>query len=100
MPTAESVKDTFCPIPWIHTSMDSIGNLRICCLANLEPFGYFRREDQTRYNAEVDLVPRNHDYSKFVRSEMLKGNKPDACLLSPNIVYTHQVYYLFAFLIA
>lgn len=79
MATPESVKHSFCPIPWIHTSMDSIGNLRLCCMANLAPFSYFRKEDQTRYNAEFDLLPRNHEYSKFVRSEMLKGNKSDMC---------------------
>ena len=79
MPTSESVKDSLCVIPWIHSSTDSFGNIRICCMANLSPYGYLRRKDQTRHNAKTDSIPRNHEYYKDVRSQMIKGIRLDMC---------------------
>jgi len=67
---------TFCPLPWIHSSMNSFGNLRVCCIA----YGsYLKKEDGTLYNAGVDPVPRNHEIYKKMRLMMLNSEKTNLC---------------------
>lgn len=73
------IDHAFCPLPWIHTSTDSIGNMRMCCMANVPQQSYLRRPDRTRFNAEVDKIPRNDKLLCGVRAEMVKGIRPRIC---------------------
>ena len=73
---------TFCPIPWMHSSIMQDGRFRICCQCIYEPHG----------NMEIDDVPvkiqthtideaRNAPALKELRKEMLDGKKPSVCKL-------------------
>ncbi len=69
----------FCPVPWIHTSMDSTGDLRICCICKYGSASMLKKEDGTSYNAKNDKIPRNHKLYKEMRSLMLKGERHKLC---------------------
>jgi len=73
------INKTFCPLPWIHSSVNSIGDIRICCICNHSPFSFLRRLDGTRKNAEKDTIPRNHILYKELRKSMLAGQKHILC---------------------
>jgi len=79
MPTPESVEHSFCPIPWIHSSTNSRGFIRVCCMINVSPFSFLIKEDGSNYNAKNDTIPRNHSYYKNMRSRMLKGERVNRC---------------------
>ena len=74
----EKLEDTFCVIPWIHSSTDSLGFLRVCCLCNVKPRSYLL-EDGTPVNASKKFSPRNNVTYKKMRVAMLTGKKYDAC---------------------
>ena len=74
-----TIKHSFCPKPWMHTSMNNRGDLRTCCTINLLPFSFLTKEDETRYNAKTDLFPRNHKYTKILRASMLAGERHPMC---------------------
>lgn len=75
---SKSIENTFCPIPWIHYSVNSLGGIRICCIGTHKNYSYLE-ENKTVLNAKTDLVPRNHELYKEVRSSMLNGLKHPLC---------------------
>jgi len=79
MPTPESIKHSFCPIPWIHSSTNARGFIRMCCMTNVAPFSFLTKENGDNYNAKTDEIPRNHEYYKLIRSKMLSGERPKMC---------------------
>lgn len=79
MSVSKSIENSFCPIPWVHVSLDSLGQMRMCCLATRPPFSFLLREDKTRYCAAVDRVPRNNELLKTIRHQMLNGIRPSLC---------------------
>jgi len=79
MPTPKSIEHSFCPIPWIHTSTNSRGFMRVCCMINVSPFSFLVKEDGSNYNAKLDRIPRNHEFYKSIREKMIKGEKDQRC---------------------
>ena len=71
-------KNTFCPVPWNHYSVNSRGDLRVCCIGANKPFSYLYK-DGIQLNAERDLVPRNHELYKELRIAMLSGIEHPYC---------------------
>lgn len=72
---------TFCPLPWMHLSVSSIGKTRLCCNA----------DEKTRYitdeHGQSVLIPQiknidwflNLPFYKNIRKQMLENRKPEAC---------------------
>ena len=74
---SESV--TFCPVPWIHSSTNSVGDLRVCCVCNVPPFSNLIDERGRRLNAANSLLPRNHPLYKEMRLSILTNKKHPLC---------------------
>lgn len=79
MSTTKSVENSFCPIPWVHSSTNGRGFIRVCCMINVSPFSFLKKDDGSNYRADKDRIPRNHEYSKTLRSKMLKGERAKRC---------------------
>ena len=77
--TPKAKTDTFCPIPWIHSSTNSVGDLRVCCICNFSPFSNLIDERGRRLNAANSLLPRNHPLYKEMRLSMLTDKKHPLC---------------------
>ena len=73
------MNNAFCCIPWIHSSMDSNGDLRVCCICKYPPYSYFYKKDGSVYNAKNDKVPRNHNLYKKIRASILKNKRHPLC---------------------
>ena len=74
---------TWCPLPWIHQDINTNGRIRVCCPSSVSKTGgYLKKEDGTLYNSAVDDLEsaRNSPTLKRIRSEMLKGLPPAACV--------------------
>jgi len=72
-------KNTFCPIPWIHSSCNTMGHIRACCICCFGDHSLFRKDDGTIYNVNIDRIPRNNRVLKNMRSRMIKGEKEPLC---------------------
>ena len=71
-----SIKDVYCPIPWMFQAVRNNGDVRICCQANVtKNQGVVRKEDGSSYNAGKDNMDeaRNAKLMKIVRKNMLEG---------------------------
>lgn len=82
------MKNTFCPLPWIHLATRPNGDVRVCCTANASGAGI---ED----NKEIGLVKKdgiimnlrehtveevwNSEYMRNIRLQMLNGVVPTSC---------------------
>ncbi len=73
---SKTVENTFCPIPWIHYSMNSLGDIRICCIGKNKAY---LRKYKSQFNAKTDLVPRNHELYKEMRTSLLNGKQHPFC---------------------
>ena len=74
-----NMSDTFCPVPWIHYSVNSLGDIRICCIA-CRGYRSYIEENGRILNAKTDLVPRNSELYKTIRKSMLNGEKHHMCI--------------------
>lgn len=73
------IKKSFCTRPWIAGSVTCGGEVFICCRINTLPFSKLRKEDGTKYNAEFDLAPRNNEYQKILRADLIAGIRNNIC---------------------
>ena len=77
-----SIKDVYCPIPWMFQAVRNNGDVRICCQANVtKNQGVVRKEDGSSYNAGKDDMneARNAKLMKVVRKNMLQGKWSTEC---------------------
>lgn len=79
-------KNSFCVIPWVHAATNANGSVRACCqmIYNDEkmPYGEIRKNNGKPLNYDDDITKnRNAAGWKYLRSEMLAGNRPDVCKL-------------------
>ena len=78
-----SKHSAFCPLPWIHQDINNNGEIRLCCPSSVSKGrGVLKKEDGSIYNSAVDDLEsaRNSPTLKKIRSEMLKGRSPSACI--------------------
>ena len=78
-----SEHSAFCPLPWIHQDISNNGEVRVCCPSSVSKGGgVLKKEDGSVYNAARDDLEsaRNSPTLKEIRSEMLKGESPSACI--------------------
>lgn len=74
------ISKTFCPVPWLHLSVDSDQSLRLCCHA-VEDRSFKDDDGNTIYLNE--LAKRgsiaNISHLKRIRKSFLEGNYPKNC---------------------
>jgi sulfatase maturation enzyme AslB (radical SAM superfamily) len=73
---------TFCPLPWIHQSVRTNGDVRLCCQANVSHNGGLLTDENGRpYNSATDKIEdiRNNPTLKTIRLNMLKGEWSPEC---------------------
>jgi len=92
--TKKLPSSTFCALPWMHLSTRPDGNMRVCCTANASSVG---ATNDKKHGGQVGVLKTadgkpanlnnsdlmeawNNDYMKNVRTQMLSGQKPPACL--------------------
>ena len=92
--TKKLPSSTFCALPWMHLSTRPDGNMRVCCTANASSVG---ATNDKKHGGQVGVLKTadgkpanlnnsdlmeawNNDYMKNVRTQMLNGQKPPACL--------------------
>lgn len=71
---------TYCPLPWMHLSVSSSGETRLCC--NNEGVNQIRKDNgEALYFSEVKNLTTffNNNFFKQVRLAMLEGRKHPAC---------------------
>lgn len=81
----DTLKNSFCPIPWNHISVQQNGDYRACCQMIYPPFGKFKSKKGLTHG--VNYSVHNSDADDFrqsppmmsIRAEMLKGERPDIC---------------------
>ena len=72
---------TFCPLPWMHLSLDSNGQPRLCCNSSyperevIDENGQPISIDQTENLTSIFNLP----FYKTIRRQMLENKKPSAC---------------------
>lgn len=74
---------TLCPIPWIHQSLRSNGDIRVCCHAQHGPTkGILKDEDGNVYNAKHSDIQeaRNSPLIKEIRKTMMEGKWHPECI--------------------
>jgi anaerobic magnesium-protoporphyrin IX monomethyl ester cyclase len=71
--------DAFCPIPWIHSSCNTHGYHRVCCICCYDSKSVFRKDDGTYYDVNEDRIPRNHPILKSMRSSMIRNERHPLC---------------------
>jgi len=71
---------TVCPLPWLQLSVHADTRLRVCCNSGADGFVH-DSEGELVYLDKVNSLENyfNLPWMKQVRSEMLKGQKPQAC---------------------
>ena len=72
---------TFCVIPWIHSSTETNGLMRLCCASNTK--GIVSDEGTTKpdtfLNKTTITKEWNNNYLKSIREKMLLGEQPIDC---------------------
>jgi len=79
-------KDSFCVLPWVHAATNANGSIRACCQMiyndDTMPYGEIKKSNGAPLNFNDDISKnRNAANWKYLRSEMLAGNRPDVCKL-------------------
>lgn len=79
-------KDSFCVLPWVHAATNANGSIRACCQMIYDdekmPYGEIKKSNGAPLNFNDDISKnRNAANWKYLRSEMLAGNRPDVCKL-------------------
>lgn len=73
---------TFCPIPWMHSSIMQDGRFRICCQCIHPPHGNMEIDGEfVKIQTHTIDEARNTKELKELRKELLNGNKPSLCKL-------------------
>jgi MoaA/NifB/PqqE/SkfB family radical SAM enzyme len=76
------MKDTFCQIPWVGLTSNSLGQPIVCCQASADGTGDRYVDDQGRplntKDHSFDEI-RNSPLFRKVRRELLEGGKPKVC---------------------
>jgi hypothetical protein len=79
------LRSTFCPIPWNHVSTNPEGTVRACCqILDTNQYGTANivKDDGTTLTGADDLTQhRNAPLWKSLRSQFIKGEKPELCKL-------------------
>lgn len=74
---------TLCPLPFLHLATHPEGKVTLCCISdhtnNMSAAKNFPKE-MLNLNKDSLTVIANSDYFKQVRSQMIAGEKPQACL--------------------
>ncbi|MEQ1878858.1 MAG: twitch domain-containing radical SAM protein [Bdellovibrionia bacterium] len=80
----DSARETFCPVPWIQSSVRNNGTFRVCCQCSIAPGGGNLLDENGKvYNAK-NVTPaqtRNAQLLKDVRKSLLNGEKHPVCRL-------------------
>lgn len=84
--TNENFNKSFCVLPWIHAATNANGSIRACCQMIYDdekmPFGEIKKSNGQPLNYNDDISKnRNANNWKYLRSQMLKGNRVDVCKL-------------------
>ena len=72
---------TFCPLPWMHLSLDPNGKTRLCCNANDITRDIIDKEGHPVFINQIEDVSNflNLPLYKTIRKQMLRNQKPKAC---------------------
>jgi hypothetical protein len=82
------VSSTYCPLPWIHLGTHPHGGVTPCCIsdmtAGLNRARSLNADGSSKefYNLNEHSIDThmNSDYYKAIRLDMLRGDKPRACM--------------------
>ena len=80
------MSNTYCPLPWIHLGTHPHGGVTPCCISDMtagknRARNYSDSKDQfLNLNEHSIDAHMNSDYYKQIRLEMLRGDKPAACM--------------------
>ena len=72
---------TFCPLPWMHLSLDPNGKTRLCCNANHAERAITDGKGQPVFIGQIKNINSflNFPLYKKIRKQMLRNQKPEAC---------------------
>ena len=72
---------TFCPLPWMHLSLDPSGKTRLCCNADYEIRDVPDEAGNSIFIGQMKNANKffNLPFYKTIRKQMLRNQKPEVC---------------------
>ena len=72
---------TFCVLPWIHSSTETNGLMRLCCASNTKGIVSDGGSEKSNIFLSDTTISKewNNNYFKNIREKMLKGEEPIDC---------------------
>lgn len=78
----ESIKHSFCVLPWLHRFVNLGGEVQLCCTAEEFEHSYIRQDSGQKINVTDGLSDEQIGVTRHMRNirlDMLQGNWPAAC---------------------